>query len=101
MRTRFIVAIAALIAASALVAGPEKTGAQQAGGAQSPDPAQFRAFSIVLPSGSPATSISTLDHAQRSAGWLEPDTTLTETLEIEPVFTSRPATRQPVAAATP
>jgi hypothetical protein len=100
VRSRFIVAIAALIAASALVAGPENTGAQQVGGAQSPDPAQFRAFTIVLPSGSPATSISTLDQAQRSAGWLEPDTTLVETLEIEPTFTARPAARQPVVTAT-
>lgn len=95
MRTRNIVAIAALIAASALVAGPEATGARQPSVAQTLDAAQFRAVMVVLPSGSPATSISTLDTANRSAGWLGPGSALAEAGETAAVIGARPVVPQP------
>jgi rare lipoprotein A (peptidoglycan hydrolase) len=101
VRTRTIVAIAVLIAASALVAGPEDTGARTPGVAQTPDPAQFRAVTIELPSNAPAASIPpTPDTANRSAGWLGPATALAEAGVTAVVAGERPATAQPVVKAT-
>jgi rare lipoprotein A (peptidoglycan hydrolase) len=90
VRTRFIVAIAVLIAASALVAGPDPAGARQASPAQAVDAAQFRAVTIDMPVGSPATSISTLDTANRSAGWLGPATALAESGATPDIGARRP-----------
>ena len=104
MRTRFIVAIAALIAASALVAGPDSAGARQASVAQTLDTAQFRSVMIEMPADSPVTSISpTLDTANRSAGWLGPATALAESGVAAAVAGTRPARPQPTVTpkATP
>ncbi len=95
MRTRIIVAIAALIAASALVAGPDTAGAREAGVAQTLDSAQFRAVTLALPSESPATSTTTLDPAHRSAGWLGPGTALAEAGITAEVAGARPKGPQP------
>lgn len=96
VRTRIIVAIAVLIAASALVAGPEDTGAHVSSVAQTLDEAQFRAVTLELPSDAPATSITpTLDIAHRSAGWLGPATALAEAGVSAEVAGTRPTTPQP------
>lgn len=72
MRTRLIVATAALIAASALVAVPEPAGSRPSSTARSIDAASLTAVALALPEGSAATTISNLDTAIRSAGWLGP-----------------------------
>ena len=96
MRTRFIVAIAALIAASALVAGPDSAGARQESVAQTLNTAQFRSVMIEMPADSPVTSISpTLDTANRSAGWLGPATALAESGVAAAVAGARPTRPQP------
>jgi len=96
VRTRFIVAIAALIAASALVAGPDSAGARQASVAQTLNTAQFRSVMIEMPADSPVTSISpTLDTANRSAGWLGPATALAESGVTAAVAGARPTRPQP------
>ncbi len=100
MRTRLIAAFAALIAAGALVAGPGDVGARPPSPPSSIDPAQFRAVTIALSPGSPATTISTLDIANRSAGWLGPDTLLAESSVSVAVPGSRPVQAQPAVAAT-
>ena len=98
MRTRFIVAIAALIAASALVAGVDSAGARQASVAQTLTAAQFRAVVIETPSDSPAASIPpTIDTANRSAGWLGPGTALAEAGVTAEVAGARPTTSQPTS----
>ena len=99
MRTRIIVAIAALIAASALVAGPDTAGAREASVAQTLGSAQFRAVTLTLLSGTPATSITTLDIANRSAGWLGPDTALAEAGVTAEVAGARPTGPQPTVQA--
>jgi rare lipoprotein A (peptidoglycan hydrolase) len=104
VRTRNIVAIAVLIAASALVAGPEDTGARVSSVAQTLDSAQFRAVSLELPSDAPATSITpTVDLANRSAGWLGPATALADAGTTATVAGARPLAPQPTvrAKATP
>jgi Lytic transglycolase len=95
VRTRIIVAIAVLIAASALVAGPDTAGAREASVAQTLDSAHFRAVKLALPSESPATSITTLDIAHRSAGWLGPGTALAEAGVTAEVAGARPGGPQP------
>ena len=98
MRTRFIVAIAALIAASALVAGPNSAGARQVSVAQTFTAAQFRAGVVESPAGSPAMSIPpTLDTANRSAGWLGPGTALAEAGVTAVVAGARPTVPQPTS----
>jgi rare lipoprotein A (peptidoglycan hydrolase) len=72
VRTRLIVAIAALMAASALVAVPEPAGSSAPSSARQIDSATLSAVAIALPAGSPATTIPQLDSASRSAGWLGP-----------------------------
>jgi len=99
VRTRIIVAIAALIAASALVAGSDTAGAREASVAQTLDSAQFRAVTLTMPSDSPATSITTLDIAYRSAGWLGPDTALAEAGVTAEVAGARPTGPQPTVQA--
>ncbi len=78
MRTRLIVAIAALMAASALVAIPEPAGSSAPSSARQIDSATLAAVAIALPAGSPATTIPQLDTASRSAGWLGPGSTFLE-----------------------
>ena len=78
MRTRFIVAIAALMAASALVAVPEPAGSSAPSSARQIDSATLPAVTIPLPAGSTATTIPPLDTASRSAGWLGPGSTFLE-----------------------
>jgi rare lipoprotein A (peptidoglycan hydrolase) len=96
VRTRIIVAIAVLIAASALVAGPDSAGARQASVAQTLDTAQFRTVMIETPSEAPATSITTnLDTAYRSAGWLGPATALAEAGVTADIAGARPTRPQP------
>jgi rare lipoprotein A (peptidoglycan hydrolase) len=98
VRIRYIVAIAALIAASALVAGPDTAGARQGSVAQTLTAAQFRAVVVETPSDSPATSIQpTLDTANRSAGWLGPGTALAEAGVTAQVAGVRPTTPQPTS----
>ncbi len=96
MRTRLIVAIAALMAASALVALPEPAGSSAPSSARSVDPTSLRVVSIVLPAGSPATAIPSLDTASRSAGWLGRDAALTEPAATAPTL-ERPAITQPAS----
>ncbi len=95
MRTRIIVAIAALIAATALVVGPDTAGAREPSVAQTLGPTQFRAVTLVAPSDTPATTITTLDIAQRSAGWLGPATALAEAGVTAEVAGARPPGPQP------
>jgi rare lipoprotein A (RlpA)-like double-psi beta-barrel protein len=98
VRTRLIVAIAALMAASALVAIPEPAGSRAPSSARQIDPATLRAVSISLPAGSPATTIPTLDTAARSAGWLGPGSTFLEPGQRR-VPSSRASLDQPDAPA--
>jgi len=98
VRTRLIAAIAALMAASALVALPEPAGSSAPSSARSVDPASLNAVSIALPAGSPATAILLLDSASRSAGWLGPDTAFLEPGLGVPVF-ARPPIDQPAPKA--
>lgn len=78
MRTRIIVAIAALIAASALVAVPEPAGSRAPSAARSIDSTRLSVVSIELPAGSPATTIPLLDRASRSAGRVGPGSAFPE-----------------------
>ncbi len=78
MRTRFIVAIAALMAASALVAVPEPAGSSAPSSARQIDSATLYAVPVSSPAGSAATSIPQLDTATRSAGWLGAGSTFLE-----------------------
>jgi Lytic transglycolase len=78
VRTRFIVAIAALMAASALVAVPEPAGSSAPSSARQIDSATLLAVTIPLSAGSTATTIPPLDTASRSAGWLGPGSTFLE-----------------------
>jgi hypothetical protein len=78
VRTRFIVAIAALMAASALVAVPEPAGSSAPSSARQIDSATLLAVTIPLSAGSTAMTIPPLDTASRSAGWLGPGSTFLE-----------------------
>jgi hypothetical protein len=98
VRTRIIVAIAALMAASALVAVPEPAGSSALSPVRSVDAASLDAVSIALPAGSPATAILNLDIASRSAGWLGPATALVEP-GMPAAGTGRPAVPQSMQAA--
>ena len=99
MRTRLIAAFAALIAVFALVAGPGAVGARPPSPPSLIEPAQFRAVTITLPSGSPVTAVTPLDIANRSAGWLGPDTPLAESGVSPGALGSRPTRPQPAVAA--
>jgi hypothetical protein len=63
VRTRIVVAFAALMAASALVAVPEPAGARPTGSAGTIDPATLTAVSLALPSGHAAMATPTTDPA--------------------------------------
>lgn len=96
MRTRIIVATAALMAASALVAVPEPAGSSAPSPARTVDAASLTTVSIALPAGSPATTILDLDSASRSAGWLGPASAFLEP-GPEVADRARPAVRQPAS----
>ena len=92
MRTRLVVAFAALMAASALVALPEPAGSSAPSSARQIDSATLHAVAISLPAGSRATTIPSLDTASRSAGWLGPGSTF-----LEPGARKAPTRRVAVA----
>jgi rare lipoprotein A (peptidoglycan hydrolase) len=94
VRTRIIVAIAALMAASALVAVPEPAGSSAPSPARTVDAASLTAVSIALPAGSTATAILDIDSASRSSGWIGPDSTFLEP-GLEATELNRPVVRQP------
>lgn len=99
VRTRLVVAIAALIAAVALVAGPGAVGARPSSVPSPIDPAQFHALTITLPPDSPATTIPTLSSVNRSAGWVAPDSPLSEFGVPPGVSEARPNVPQPTVLA--
>ena len=106
VRTRTIVAIAALIAVVALVAGPNQTGARNPSVARPVDGEQFQAVPLGLPAGTPlpegapVTSI-TIDTASSPSGWLGPHTLLARTGAPPVVVATRvPAPRSSAAQAS-
>ena len=99
MRTRIIVAIAALMAASALVAVPEPAGSRAPSAARTIDPASLTPISIALSAGSTATSILDLDTASGSAERLGPSSVFMEP-GLGAAIPSRPAAAPPVVRAT-
>jgi hypothetical protein len=99
VRTRIIVAIAALMAASALVAVPEPAGSRALSPVRSVDATSLAVVSIALPAGSPAMAILELDSASRSAGWLGPNSTFLEP-GLVVADAVRPVVSQPVQAAS-
>lgn len=99
VRTRVIVAIAALIAAVALVAGPKPAGALVPSAAQAVDAEQLRAVTVDAPMASPVASIEPLDTANRSAGWLGPATALGDAVPTPVIPDARPTRPQPAARA--
>jgi len=100
VRTRIIVAIAALMAASALVAVPEPAGSSAPSPARTVDAASLTAVSIALPAGSTATAILAKDSASRSAGRLGPASTFLE-LGSDAAGRGRPAVRPAVRQPVP
>lgn len=96
MRIRLIVAVAALMAASALVAVPGPAGSSAPSSARTIDSAQLRVVSVALPAGSTATSIPELSSAQGSAARLGPGSVFTEPgLAAAVVERRRPTLDQP------
>jgi hypothetical protein len=95
VRTRLIVAVAALMAASALVAAPGPASSRPASGPRTIDPATLTAVSLELPA-TAATSIISSDIAQGPAAGLGPAAAL-----IEPgsaaVPKARATVRQPAS----
>jgi hypothetical protein len=79
VRTRVIVAFAAIMAASALVAVPEPVGSRAPSEARSIDPAQLDAVSLDLRQ-TPVTAapLTSMETASRSAGWLGPESSFAE-----------------------
>jgi len=98
VRTRLIVAIAALMAASALVALPEPAGSSAPSSARTIDPASMHAVSLALPAGSPATTTPSLNPADSSANRLGPSSTFAERGQIGAV-PARPKVAQPATKA--
>lgn len=97
MRITFTVAVAALIAASALVVVPEPAGSTAPSSVRSIDMALMRPVAIALPAGSTAMAIPALDLAQGSAGRLEPGSTFVEVGATTGGDRARPAIDQPEA----
>lgn len=98
MRTRLIVAFAALMAASALVAVPEPASSRPAGAARVIDPATLTAVTIPLTAGSTATSNRPATTAPGSASRLEPDSPFVEPGPVSAAPT-RPRVRLPAVRA--
>ena len=97
MRTKLTVAVAALIAASALIVVPEPAGSSAPSSVRSIDMALMRPVAIALPAGSTAMAILALDTAQGSAGRLEPGSTFVEVGALASDGRARPAVDQPAA----
>jgi rare lipoprotein A len=96
VRTRIVVAFAALMAASALVAVPAPAGSQSPSPDRSLDSALMRAVSVALPRDQAATS--TLDDtAQGSSGSVGPATAFAEP-GTNGAAASRPSVRVPAPA---
>ena len=97
MRTRLVVAFAALMAASALVAVPAPAGSRAPSPDRPVDPAQLSAVSIGLAAGTGAAS-ATLegDTAAGSTSTVGPDSAFVEPGRSD-VSTGRPDVRQPAA----
>src|SRR5215211_2242068 len=99
VRTRVIVAFAAIMAASALVAVPEPVGSTAPSEARSIDPAQLDAVSLDLPQAPvTATAFSSIEPGPRSAGWLGPESSFAEP-GGERVAPTRPRVVQPAPRA--
>jgi hypothetical protein len=71
VRTRFFVAVAALMAASALVALPGPASSSAPSAVRTIDPARLTALTLVLPADRTVSAIATLDPALDSEGRLE------------------------------
>ncbi len=97
MRIKFTVAVAALIAASALVVVPEPAGSSAPSTVRSIDMTLMRPVAIALPAGSTAMTIPPLDTAQGSAGRLEPGSTFVEVVVPATDERVRPDVDQPEA----
>jgi rare lipoprotein A len=98
VRTRLIVAFAALMAASALVAVPEPVGSRTPSSARSITPASLTAVTIALPAGSTVTTIRTDDFAADPASGTGSATAFAEP-GTRPVPSARPAAAGPVPKA--
>ena len=96
MRTRIVVAFAALMAASALVAVPAPAGSRSPSPERSLDPALLSAVSVALPTDQAASS-TLHDTAQGSAGSVGPATAFVEP-GANGVAASRPSVRVPAPA---
>jgi rare lipoprotein A (peptidoglycan hydrolase) len=95
VRTRIIVAFAAIMAASALVAVPAPAGSRPPSTARSVDPAQLRAVTLGLPADPvTATTITDPAAAHHSADRLEPGSLIVEP-GANDAAAGRPAVRQP------
>jgi hypothetical protein len=97
VRTKFTVAVAALIAATALVVVPEPAGSTAPSTVRSIDMALMRPVAIALPAGSTSMAIPDLDTAQGSAGRLEPGSTFVEVGALTADERARPVIDQPAA----
>lgn len=97
MRTRIIVAFAALMAASALVAVPGPAGSRSPSPDRSLDPAQLSAVSIELDAAAPAAMTTLDDAALGSAGSVGPATAFAEPA-VGAASASRPSIKVPVPA---
>jgi rare lipoprotein A (peptidoglycan hydrolase) len=95
VRTRLIVAFAALLAASALVAAPGPASSRPPSGSRTLDPATLTAVSLELPV-TATTSISVANSAPGTAAGLGPATALIEPGHVS-VPTSRRAVVQPAS----
>lgn len=94
MRTRIIIAFAALMAASALVAVPGPAASRPAGVARAIDTARLTTVTIALPDRRPATVNRSTDPVSASAARLRPDSVLAEPGR-PPRPSTRPAAPQP------
>jgi hypothetical protein len=94
VRTRIVVAFAALMAASALVAVPEPVGSQSPSPAGSIDPAQLSAVSLGLTAAPPASSTEGTGTASGSTAKVEPGSAFLEPA-LDAAVASRPEVGQP------
>ena len=98
MRTRLIVAVAALMAATALVALPGPAGSQSPSQVRPIEQAALAVLTIPGDAITEATSPSALDPALRSAGWLGSDSGLSEP-GLADANRVKPVSAQPVLPA--
>jgi rare lipoprotein A (peptidoglycan hydrolase) len=96
VRTRIVVAFAALMAASALVAVPAPAGSHTSSPERPLDPAQLSAVTIALPK-APAVTTALEDTASRSTTSVGPATAFAEP-GARPAASGRPRVSQPAPA---